>query len=58
MSLFKKNKNRNKVENPYYLLGLLQQTMIIRRWWSEEWSDDDHCDLSVVYQAQASLGTS
>ena len=29
MSLFKKNKNRNKVENPYYSLGLLQQTMII-----------------------------
>ena len=25
----KKNKNRNKVENPYYSLGLLQQYMVI-----------------------------
>ena len=29
MSLFKKNKNRNKVENPYYSLGFLEQTMIV-----------------------------
>ena len=31
MSLFKKNKNRNKVENPYYSLGLLQQLMVITK---------------------------
>ena len=40
MLLFKKNKNRNKVENPYYSLGLLQQTMVI--------ISADHHDLSVV----------
>ena len=40
MSLFKKNKNTNKVENPYYLLGLLQKTMVI--------SGADNHDLSVV----------
>ena len=34
------NKNRNKVENPYYSLGLLQQTMVI--------SSADHHDLSVL----------
>ena len=42
MSLFKKNKDRNKVENPYYSLGLLRQTM----------TADQH-DLSVVCQAKA-----
>ena len=45
MSLFKKNKNRNKVQNPYYSLGLLQQTMMINR--------ADHHDLSGVRQAQS-----
>ena len=50
MSLFKKNKNRNKVKSRHYLLGLLQQTMTI--------SSADHRDLSLVCQAQASLGTS
>ena len=42
MSLFKKNKNRNIVENPHYSLGFLEQTMTV-----------DHHDLSVVCQAQA-----
>ena len=32
-------------ENPYYSLGLLQQTMMIH--------NADHHDLSVVWQAQA-----
>ena len=45
MSLFRKNKNMNKVENPYCSLGLLQQTMMI--------ISADHHDLSVVCQAQA-----
>ena len=45
MSLFKMNKNRNKVENPYFSLGLLQQTTMI--------NSADHHDLSVVCQAQA-----
>ena len=44
-SIFKKNKNRNTVENPYCSLGLLQQTMMI--------SIADHHDLSVVCQAHA-----
>ena len=39
------NKNRNKVENPYCSLGLLQQTTMI--------NSADHHDLSVVCQAQA-----
>ena len=38
----KNNKNRNKVENPYYSLGLLPQTMII--------IGTDHHDLSVICQ--------
>ena len=46
MSLFKKNKNTDKVENPYCSLGLLQQTMMI--------STADHHDHSLVCQAQAS----
>ena len=44
---FKKSllfKNRNKVENPYYSLGLLQKTMVI--------SSAGHHDLSVVCKAQ------
>ena len=45
MSLFKKNKNRNKVENLYCSLGLLQQIMMI--------SSAGHHDLLVVCQAQA-----
>ena len=45
MSLFQKNKDRNKVQNPYCSLGLLQQIMII--------SSANHHDLSAVYQAQA-----
>ena len=45
MSLFKKNKNRNKVENPYCSRGLLQQTMMI--------SSANNYDLSVACQAQA-----
>jgi len=45
MLLFKKNKNRNKVENLHYSVRLLQQTMMI--------SSADLHDLSV-----ASLGTS
>jgi len=44
MSLFKTNKNWDKVENPYCSLGLLQQSTII--------SSDDHYDLSLVCQAQ------
>ena len=44
MSLFKTNKNWDKVENPYCSLGLLQQTTII--------SSADHYDLSLVCQAQ------
>ena len=43
MSLFKKNKSKNKVENPYCSLGFLQQFMMI--------SSADH-DPSVVCQAQ------
>ena len=43
--LFKKNKNRNKVANPYHLLHLLQQTMMI--------ISADHCDLSGVCLAQS-----
>ena len=43
--LFKKNKNRNKVENPYYPLHLLQQTMMI--------SNADHHDLSGMCPAQS-----
>jgi len=45
MSLFQKNKDRNKVENPYCSLGLLQQIIMI--------SSGNHHDLSAVYQAQA-----
>ena len=45
MSLFKRNKKRNKVENLYYSLALLQKTMMT--------SSADHHDLSVVCQAQA-----
>jgi len=45
MSLFKKNKNTNKVENWYYSLGLLWETMMI--------SSADHHGLSVVCQAEA-----
>lgn len=45
MSLFQKNKDRNKVENPHCSLGLLQQIMII--------SSANHHDLSAVYPAQA-----
>ena len=45
MSLFKKNENRYKVENPYCSLGLLQQTLMI--------ISADHHDLWVVCQAQA-----
>ena len=37
--------NRNKVENPYCSLSLLQQTMMI--------SSVDHQNLSAVCQAQA-----
>lgn len=44
MSLFKTNKNWDKVENPYCSLGLLQQTTII--------SSAYHYDLSLVCQAQ------
>ena len=40
------NKNRDKVENPYYSLSLLQQTMMI--------GTGNHRDLSVECQAQAS----
>jgi len=39
------NENSNKVEILHYLLGLLQQMMII--------SSADHPDLLVVSQAQA-----
>ena len=45
MSLFKTNKNWDKVENPYCSLGLLQRTTMI--------SSADHYDLSVVCQAEA-----
>ena len=45
MSVFKKNKNRSKVENWDCSLDLLEQTMII--------SSADNYDLSVVCQAQA-----
>ena len=38
--------NWDKVENPYYSLGLLQQTMMI--------GTANHWDLSVESQAQAS----
>ena len=44
MSLFKRNKKRNRLENLYYSLALLQQTIMI--------SSADHRDPSVVCQAQ------
>ena len=40
MSLFKKNKNRNKVENLHYSLSLLQQTMMV--------SSADHQNRTIL----------